>query len=133
MAGSGTVSGNDLDEVVPSPDLDRARDLVSGFGERPGYVFSTGEVLANLRALHVVAGAVEAAKLGLVAELDARAEAVGGGGWNGSAVTFLTEGLHLSRRQARRDVAAAHAVHAPVPDLPGLGRALAEGEVSREH
>jgi len=55
------------------------------------------------------------------------------GRWGGAAKRFLTEALHVSSGQANRGLAAAKATRAGAAELPGMGAALAEGEVSREH
>lgn len=45
----------------------------------------------------------------------------------------MTEALHQSRGSAQRDVAAAAALAGSAAQLPEMGRALAEGQVSRDH
>jgi hypothetical protein len=119
--------------VGAEPGLIHARESVLAILGRPGYAFSDGELLANLRAVQELAGAIEALKLGFVAELAARPDPVTGGVRDSAALAFLTEGLNLSRRQANRELAAAAALASASAQLPLMGRALAEGEVTREH
>ena len=94
---------------------------------------SDGELRsAVLEAQAAVAG-VEAARLGLVRDLDARPGAVAGAGPGKTAVTFLVHACRVSPGQAHRDVAAAHALNPDTGTLPEMGAALAAGEVSRAH
>jgi hypothetical protein len=125
--------GDGVSDAVAEPGLGRCLELLAGILARPGYAFSDGEVLANLRAVYAVAARVEAVKLAFVAQLAARPDVVPGSRPGRAGVTFLTEGLHLSGRQAARDVAAAAAIASAAPQLPVMGQALVEGEVSREH
>ncbi len=83
-----------------------------------------------------VTGAVaslEAARLGLVRELDGRAGAVAGARAGQVAATFLVEAARVASGQAHRDVAAARMVDPDGGLLAGLGAALAAGAVSRAH
>lgn len=50
---------------VPDTALTGAMEWVREFSARPGYAFSDGELLANLRAVHALIGVAEAAKLAL--------------------------------------------------------------------
>lgn len=131
-------------DASAEPRVVRSVELIREVVDRPGFAFSDNEVLANLRALYGLAAVVEAAKLAFVAELVTRPEAVarsapgaaaGAGGAAGrrGALTFLTEALKLSGRQANRDLAAAAALASSAPELPRMGQALVDGEVSREH
>ena len=85
-----------------------------------------------LEAQAAVAG-VEAGRLGLVRDLDARPTAVAGAAPGRTAVTFLVHACRVSPGQAHRDVAAAHALNAESGALPQMGAAPASGEVSRAH
>ena len=83
------------------------------------------------------AQALQAAWLGLVADLDSRPEAVPGARAGTVAQTFLRAVLLRTGGQASADVRAAHAL---LPDadpgaggMPSLGAAFAAGTVSREH
>ena len=119
----------------PSTDaaLARAVEGLRDFAARPGYAFSDAELLANLRGVHAFLATVDAAYLGLVAELDARPGVLPGVPAGRAAATFLREGLRVSGPQAGRDVRAAKAIASAAPELPVMGAALAEGAVSRDH
>src|SRR5690349_494988 len=109
----------------------RAVDAVREVLDRPGFVWSDGEVLEQLRQLNALVAVAHAAKLTLVHELEVRPDPVPGAAAGKAAVTFLTEGLRESRTQAQREIAAARALVSADAELPRL--ALAAGEVSPEH
>jgi Domain of unknown function (DUF222) len=83
--------------------------------------------------LDAVVARTQAAWLGAVRNLDARPAAVPGARASETAVTFLVTSLRKNRGKARADVRAAQVLDEDAGELPGLGRALAEGRVSREH
>ncbi len=104
----------------------------SGLHARPDELSRAGvrEGFAALQSVH-------AAWLGLVADLDSRRDAVPGARAGMVARTFLRAGLHRTGDQAAADVRAAHALASTADPcsggLPRMGRALAEGTISREH
>jgi hypothetical protein len=110
-----------------------ARNAIQEFAARPEYAWNGTELLANLRAVHELEAVLEAAKLGLIAALDARPELIAEARPGKAAITYLTRALRLSRSQATRDAAAAAAIASASPELPAMGAALAAGEVSRAH
>jgi hypothetical protein len=113
--------------------LGAAEQLVRDLADRPGFAFSNQELLANLRALQALAAVVDSARLGCLAALETRPEAVPGAPRGRVGYTFLTEALRVSGRTAGRDVAAAAALASTTPLLPRMGAALADGQVWREH
>ena len=119
--------------AVAEPGFVGARAWLLRVLERPGYAFTDAQVLENLRAVYALAATVEAVKLAFVHELASRPQTVIGGPMGRGAKRFLTEALHVSSGQANRGLAAAKATRAGAAELPGMGAALAEGEVSREH
>jgi hypothetical protein len=125
--------GGDAGEIGSGAAIADSFDLLRGLMQRPGYAFSDGEVLGNLRLLYSMASVVEAAKLMFVAELRTRPEAVAGARPGRAVQTFLTEALRVSGPQANRDVAAAEALASSSAELPLMAQALADGEVHREH
>ncbi len=106
------------------------------------------EVLTACRDLSSLRARTEAAYLLLVAEVDRRRAASGRRTGTGAGTSFgsTTEGLLRSAAlvtagQARRDVAAAHALHGLRTDpgrtlppvLPLLAEQLGDGSITREH
>jgi hypothetical protein len=91
------------------------------------------EHLDAIRAAGRVKAAVDSVYLRLLADVQARPEAVPGAAPGKVAESFLTEGLRVSRGQARRDVRTAVAVAAGSGTMPSLAAAYAAGEISREH
>jgi hypothetical protein len=127
-------SGGEGDrDTVTDPGLLASLQSVRDVYRRPVYAFNNGELLENVRALHTLIAAADAAKLSLLAELDHRPDVVPGAFRGNAGMVFLTEGLHESRAQASRDVAAAEATGSAHAELPQLGQALADGEIFRAH
>jgi len=91
------------------------------------------QVLENLRVAEALVATAEAVRLVCVRAVDERPACVPGARSGSAALTFLVEALRVSPYRARRDVLAAAALDADEPSLPLLGRALAAGQVSREH
>ncbi len=101
---------------------------------------SDAELRAAVAAGAAARSATDAAFLSLVKALDDRPGAAGGmssvtGGSAPSrgARRFLVEALRFSPAQAAQDVAAAHALDADTGDLPAVGAALRDGEITRGH
>jgi hypothetical protein len=103
---------------------------------------SDAELRAAVAAGAAARSATDAAFLSLVKALDDRPGAVGpyspaegeaprvpGRG----ARRFLVEALRFSPAQAAQDVAAAHALDADTGDLPAVGAALRDGQITRGH
>lgn len=94
------------------------------------------ELLASCVQLLRARGAVEAAYLTLVAEIDQRRRdgaLVGDGGFGESSTEgFLRTSAPMTPGQARSDVAAARSV-APSGTLAAMAQQLAQGEVTRAH
>ena len=102
---TGTEAGGPLvDAVIADEALLRSVGAVREFMARPGYAFSNAELLANLRSVHSFLATVNAAYLGLVAELDTRPGVLPGVVPGKAAVTFLREGLRIAGPQAGRGV-----------------------------
>src|SRR5690242_14497091 len=99
----------------------RAVDAVREVLDRPGFAWSDGEVLEQLRQVQALASVVHAVKLALVSELNGRPDAVPGARPGAAAVTFLTEALRESRPQAQREVSAAKALLSADAELPRMG------------
>lgn len=113
----------------------------------PTLTLSDAEVRAAVARAHQVAGQLEAAVLHLVRTLDDRPEAVPGCPAGKTAATFLVHAVRVDPGRAARDVAAARRLDpsgagtgrddrlgAPAErGLPRLGRALASGQISRQH
>ncbi|HEX2808694.1 MAG TPA: DUF222 domain-containing protein, partial [Kineosporiaceae bacterium] len=113
--------------------LSQVMELLGEVSEIRGWSASDEQLVANVRLGHQAAAVVEAMRLGLVRQLQARPQAVPGASAGRAAATFLIHGLRVSPAQAGRDVATAVAIDPQVGDLPLLGQALAAGEISREH
>jgi hypothetical protein len=102
-------------------------------------LWSRSDAAARLgvREGFVAVQALQAAWLGLVADLDSRPEAVPGARAGTVAQTFLRAVLLRTGGQAAADVRAAHALSRDADPgaggLPLLGEAFASGAVSREH
>jgi Domain of unknown function (DUF222)/HNH endonuclease len=126
-------SGEGGDMAAAESRLHQAGAFVRELISRPGYAYSTPELMENLRELHRLLGAANVLWLQFIAELDTRPDAITGTGRAGTARVFLTEALNLSRGQANRDLAAADAIASPHPQLASMGQALTRGQVSREH
>src|SRR5690349_15622819 len=133
MAGTPDAIDDDPPRVEVDPGLCQARELLTDFLERPGFRFLDAEVLANLRAVTELVAVVEAARLGLIAEVGDRPGALPSPGRGKPVVTYLTQALHESRARAERDVAAATALMSARAELPLLAQALIDGQVSRDH
>jgi hypothetical protein len=133
MTDPGTECGDGPAWADAAPGLIAALTDIRDISDRAMYGFSDTEILDNLRILHAIIATAEAAKLGFVAELSHRPDAVPGAFHGGAAMTFLTEALHQSRPHAARDIAAATAITSTNPELPAMGQALTDGKVSREH
>ena len=101
--------------------------------DRATYGMNGAEHLDAIRAVERVKAAADSTYLRLLADLQARPEAVPGAAPGKVAETFLTEGLRVSRGRAARDVRAAVAVVAGSGTMPTLAAAYAAGEISREH
>jgi hypothetical protein len=86
-------------------------------------VASTGRLLAR----------VDAARLILIRDLDARPSAVPGAATGKTAATFLIHATNASPGQAHADVTVARAMDPEVGPLPATAAAFAAGEISRAH
>ena len=93
-----------------------------------GDLLSDAELREEVTRSYVDLQAAQARYLAAVHALDSRPGSVPGARPGTEALTYLRHALR--RSAAGADVRAAHAV---VEDLPMLGKALAAGEVSREH
>jgi len=91
------------------------------------------ELLDSIRAVEQVKAAADSVYLSLLATVQTRPEAVPGAAPGKAAVTFLTEGLRVSRGRAARDARASVAVAAGTGSMPALAAAFAHGEITREH
>jgi hypothetical protein len=94
---------------------------------------SDAEARQTVADAYAVVAAADALLLKVVRDLDGRPEAVPGARPGKTAATFLVHACRVSPGQAHRDVAAAHALDPDGGELPELGAALANGEVSRAH
>ncbi|MFC3686768.1 HNH endonuclease signature motif containing protein [Aquipuribacter hungaricus] len=123
-------------------------DLQGSLAPEQVWHASDDEVLQACRDIAAQRARADAAYLSLVAEVDRRRAASGArtGTGGGTSLGSTTEGLLrsaalLSAGQARRDVAAAHALHGHSTDrgtteppvLPVLASQLADGSITREH
>src|SRR5512141_3229468 len=116
MSGPGVVGGDGADDgtdAVADAALGSCLELLTALGARPGFAFSDGEVLENLRAVHRLVAVAESVRLRLVEELRTRPGAVPGSGVAGGARRFLTEALHVTPGQANLDLASAQAAYSP--------------------
>ena len=134
---AGDAAADDGDGDVPVHEVIRAlatiRRVTQGAGSARTWSLSDGELRSALLDAQAAGAGVEALRLGLVRDLDARPEAVPGVAPGRTAVTFLVHACRVSPGQAHRDVAAAHALNPDTGVLPEMGAALAAGEVSRAH
>ncbi|MFN8080833.1 MAG: DUF222 domain-containing protein [Kineosporiaceae bacterium] len=157
-AASGTPDGAAPDTVghAASP-LTRVLDAVSAqivqLQTAPTLTLSDDELRTALIAAHRLANQVEAATLHLVRALDDRPEAMPTCPAGKVAATFLIHALRIDPGTAARDVAAARrldsdgagvgvdtggtgpagGLDAAGMGLPGVGAALAAGDISRRH
>jgi hypothetical protein len=99
--------------------------------DAPAWPVSSQQLIDAVDHIVVLHRQAEAAYLRLLGELDARGIAATEGARN--TTTWLRERHRLSPAAAKADVAAAAATHPEHGDLTGLGRALADGTVSRAH
>jgi hypothetical protein len=130
----GMGKGLVADEVGPPFGADRvgvllsqAMDLLAEAAQVRGWSSSDQELTTQVRLGHQATAVVEALRLGLVRQLQARPEAVPGASAGKAAATFLIHALRVSPAQAARDVATAVAIDPDTGDLPLLGQALARG------
>jgi hypothetical protein len=124
------VSGAVPAAVAACRQVRAALDAAAGAQTWP---LSNPELRDTLAEYHQLAARLEAVRLGLLRDLDARPDAVSGARAGEVAKTFLVHVCRVNPAQARRDVAAAHAVDPDCGTLPRLGQALAEGVVDRGH
>jgi hypothetical protein len=113
--------------------LDLVREGLARLDGAAAWSLSDGQVRDAVAEWAQVLSGVEAVWLGLVRDLDARPDAVPGARAGAVARTFLVHRVRLDARQAAKDVAAAKAAALDAGLLPGLGAALARGEVTRGH
>ncbi len=118
--------------VVPRV-LARIRASVETALAAPTWSLSAAEARQTVADAYAAVAAVEALCLRTVRDLDDRPEAVPGARPGTTAATFLVHACRVSPGQAHRDVAAANAIDPDGGELPQLGAALANGEVSRAH
>jgi hypothetical protein len=109
------------------------RAAVEGMGAARTWSLSDAAARRAVAEANAVGAMVEAARLGLIRDLDERPETVAGARPDETAATFLVHACRVSPGQAHRDVAAAHAIDPDGGQLAQLGAALANGEVSRAH
>jgi hypothetical protein len=110
------------------------REAASGLvGGRPTWSLSDAEMRSSVAEADAAVAAMQAARLSLIRDLDARPDAVAGARPDTTAATFLVHACRVSPGQAHREVAAAHALDPDGGQLPQLGAALANGEESRAH
>ncbi|MBK7622029.1 MAG: DUF222 domain-containing protein [Kineosporiaceae bacterium] len=131
--------------------LDEVTTRIMQLQTTPTLTLSDDELRTAVIAAHRVANQVEAAVLHLVRALDDRPEAMPTCAPGKVAATFLVHALRIDPGTAARDVAAARALDpdgagvgvggdsdgaglgGAVSGLPGVGAALAEGDISRRH
>ena len=132
-----SVSAVGMPDGDAEPEVLRAlaviREVASGLVGRPTWSLSDAQMRSSVAEADAAVAAMQAARLSLIRDLDARPDAVAGARPDKTAATFLVHACRVSPGQAYRDVAAAHAIDPDGGQLPQLGAALAAGEVSRAH
>jgi CelD/BcsL family acetyltransferase involved in cellulose biosynthesis len=132
VSGGGVPWERDLHPVLAA--LAQVGDQLSELQDARLYGLSDSESLVAVEVAARLQARLSAVFLGVVKNLDDRPGAVQGArAGKGGAATFLVHKLKSSHAAAHRDVATAHALDPDTGTLPGMGAALAAGEVSRVH
>src|SRR6185312_3996080 len=88
---------------------------------------------AALRALAAAQARLDAAVLALVGDIDARDDVVPRARPKTAGAAVLRTALGMERRKATREADLARLLTGPHPDLPQVGAAYANGDITRGH